>query len=177
MKLSIVLLISAVVIVGLGALFFQEQNEATVADLSDVTQESSEVESGEAMESITAMEANSETMEGVMMAKDPAEQKSGSYEQYAPEKLSHAADGDVVLFFRAPWCPTCRALASDLEKNRSQIPQGLTILDVSYDTQTELKQKYGVTYQHTLVQVDADGTMISKWTGSLDLDALVMQVQ
>ncbi len=110
------------------------------------------------------------------MAK-PEEMVSGSYEAYAPEKLSFAQNGDVVLFFRASWCPSCRGLDKDIKENLASIPATLKILDVDYDTETELKKKYGVTYQHTLVQVDKDGSMIKKWSGSPKLSALVSQVQ
>lgn len=103
--------------------------------------------------------------------------QKGSYESYSTEKLARAATGDVVLFFRAPWCPTCRALDADIKAHLGDIPAGVTILDVDYDSSTALKQKYGVTYQHTLVQVDASGTQINKWTGSPNLAALLSNIK
>ncbi|MCR4325919.1 MAG: thioredoxin family protein [Patescibacteria group bacterium] len=103
--------------------------------------------------------------------------KAGSYEAYSPEKLSLADSGDVVLFFRATWCPTCKILDTDIRSHLSGIPEGLTILDVDYDNSASLKQKYGVTYQHTLVQVRSDGSMIAKWSGSPTLAALVSEVK
>ncbi len=103
--------------------------------------------------------------------------EKGSYESYAASKLAKASEGDVILFFRASWCPTCRALDSDIKANASKIPRGVTILDVNYDTETALKQKYGVTYQHTLVQVDASGNLITKWSGGLALSDLLSKVQ
>jgi len=103
--------------------------------------------------------------------------KAGSYEVYAPEKLAKANLGNVVLFFRAVWCPTCKAVDEDIRAHLSAIPAGLTILDVDYDKSTALKQKYGVTYQHTFVQVKADGTLIKKWSGSPTLSALSAEVQ
>src|SRR3990167_10510704 len=94
--------------------------------------------------------------------------KVGSYEAYAPEKVALAsATHDVVLFFRASWCPTCRAVDADIKANLSKIPGSLAILDVNYDNSTALKQKYGVTYQHTFVQVDKDGNLIKKWSGKI----------
>ena len=102
---------------------------------------------------------------------------AGSYESYAPEKLAYAETGNVVLFFRASWCPTCRALEKDIKENLSSIPTDLKILDVDYDNSSELKRKYGVTTQHTLVQVDKDGNMISKWSGSPTLSSLVLQIK
>ncbi len=114
---------------------------------------------------------------GEVMLKDGGEvMAAGSYEAYSPEKLDRATTGAVVLFFHASWCPTCRALDADIRSNLNQIPKSLTILDVDYDNSTALKQKYGVTYQHTMVQVDASGNLIKKWSGSPTLAALVSQV-
>ena len=101
----------------------------------------------------------------------------GSYEAYATEKLARAETGDVVLFFHASWCPSCRGLNSDIEKNLSAIPKGVSILKTDYDQETELKKKYGITYQHTLVQVDKDGNMVKKWSGSPTLASLISQIK
>lgn len=111
-----------------------------------------------------------------MMKKD-AMKKAGSYESYSAEKIAMAETGKVVLFFHASWCPSCKALNSDMEKNMSAIPAGVTILKTDYDKETELKKKYGVTYQHTLVQVDKDGNLIKKWSGGSKLENLISQIQ
>lgn len=116
--------------------------------------------------------------EGSMMDKDEGMMKSsGSYESYSADKLALADSGDVVLFFRASWCPTCRALDADIKANLKNIPSNVTILDVDYDNSTTLKQKYGVTYQHTLVQVDSSGNQIGKWMGSPTLASLVINIK
>lgn len=128
----------------------------------------------EMVEQETTQPVAVETKETPMPEKEMA--KAGSYEAYAPEKLAMAATGDVVLFFHASWCPSCRSLSADIEKNMASIPGGLTILKVDYDNSTEMKKKYGVTSQHTLVQVAADGTLIKKWSGSSGLSAVVSQV-
>lgn len=113
-----------------------------------------------------------------MMDKSDTTMKAGSYEAYGAEKVMLAsATHDVVLFFRASWCPTCRAVDADIKANLSKIPSSLAILDVNYDNSTALKQKYSVTYQHTFVQVDKDGNMIKKWSGSPTLTALVSEVK
>ncbi|MFZ2886556.1 MAG: thioredoxin family protein [Minisyncoccia bacterium] len=133
---------------------------------------------GDAMKKDDTMMQDEEKMvkdDGPMMESDAM--MKGSYETYAPEKLAKANSGDVVLFFRAAWCPTCKTLNADIRSHMSAIPAGLTILDVNYDTHTALKQKYGVTYQHTFVQVDADGNQIKKWSGGLTLASLVENVQ
>jgi thiol-disulfide isomerase/thioredoxin len=111
-----------------------------------------------------------------IMDKSDTMMKAGTYEAYAPEKLARAETGDVVLFFHASWCPTCHGLNTDIEKNLEAIPPEVTILKLDYDKESELKKKYAVTYQHTLVQVDKDGNMIKKWSGSPTLSSLVAQI-
>lgn len=101
----------------------------------------------------------------------------GTYEAYAPEKLARANTGDVVLFFHAAWCPSCKTLDATIESHTQDIPHGLTILKTDYDTETALKKKYGVTYQHTMVQVDAEGHLIKKWSGGADLASITNEVQ
>ncbi len=127
------------------------------------------------MEKKTDIMAKEEAMmkkdEGAMMI------KGGQYVPYDASKIAFAKDGKVVLFFRASWCPTCRALDADIKANLSQIPQNTLVLDVDYDKYTDLKKQYGVTYQHTLVQVDASGNMIAKWSGSEGLSELLTQVK
>ncbi len=114
------------------------------------------------------------TKDGEMMMK----MKKGSYEVYGQDKVSAASsEKNVVLFFRASWCPTCRALDADIRANLDKIPAKVTILDVDYDTYTDLKQKYGVTYQHTLIQVDASGNQIAKWSGSPTLASLLTNIK
>lgn len=101
------------------------------------------------------------------MKKDDAMMKTslkGSYEAYSPARLAYANQGHVVLFFHASWCPTCRAANENL--SAGSLPDGLLVLKTDYDTSTELKKKYGVTSQHTFVEVDAQGNMKKKWLGS-----------
>jgi thiol-disulfide isomerase/thioredoxin len=77
----------------------------------------------------------------------------------------------VVYFFHAEWCPTCRATESAIDD--TGIPDGLTVVKVDYDTETGLRQEYGVTQQHTFVQVDDGGAELARWTGSADGAAIL----
>lgn len=127
---------------------------------------------------VTKTDSMMKKEEASVMDKGDIMMKAGSYEAYASEKVTLAsATHDVVLFFRASWCPTCRAVDADIRANLGKIPSSLTILDVNYDTATALKQKYSVTYQHTFVQVDKDGNLIKKWSGSPTLTLLVAEVK
>ncbi len=121
--------------------------------------------------------AEEKTMEEKKIREENDTMMKGSYEAYSSEKLARAETGDVVLFFHASWCPSCRGLNSDIEANESSIPEGVSILKVDYDKETELKKKYGVTYQHTLVQVDKDGNLIKKWSGSPKLASVVSEIE
>jgi thioredoxin 1 len=103
--------------------------------------------------------------------------EKGTYELYAPEKLAFAESGVVVLHFHADWCPICRTLEEEILANPAGIPSGVHILKVEYDTATALKQKYGVTYQHTFVQVDAEGEQIAKWGDSMTLAQVIEKIQ
>lgn len=125
------------------------------------------------------MEDDSEVKDDTsMMNEESAEMmKAGSYEEYSADKITRAETGDVVLFFHASWCPSCRGLNSSIESNLSSIPEGVTILKADYDKEVELKKKYGVTTQHTLVQVDKYGNMINKWSGGSTLENLISQIQ
>jgi thiol-disulfide isomerase/thioredoxin len=183
-------ILGAVLILGGGA-YFLTQNSAPQAmekgggDAMMEKAEDSAMEKEAMMgteEDAMMQKENGEMMEkkdeSAMMQKDEsAMMAKGSYEAYGPEKLAKAENGDVVLFFRASWCPTCRALDADIKANSSSIPGGLTILDVDYDKSSDLKKKYGVTTQHTLVQVDASGNLIAKWQGSSTLSGLVSKVK
>lgn len=87
---------------------------------------------------------------------------TGSYIPYA---LSSLTNGVNVIFFAASWCPSCSELDRNLNASLNSIPENLTILKTDYDNSQELREKYGVTIQHTLVQVDAAGNLIKKVTG------------
>lgn len=85
----------------------------------------------------------------------------GTYTQYSKDKLTNETN---IIFFAAGWCPSCAELDSNLSSATS-IPDGYTILKTDYDNSQEIREKYGVTIQHTLVQVDKDGNLIKKVNG------------
>lgn len=100
--------------------------------------------------------------------------QAGVYTDYTgPEQLT---SNDNVLFFKASWCSTCAALEEDIESNSENIPSDLSIFTVDYDEETDLRKEYGVTVQHTLVQVDENGEQVQKWVGSPSLDDIVSKV-
>ena len=103
---------------------------------------------------------------------------NGSFEAYSAERVAAAAEnGKVVLFFHAAWCHTCRGLESSINANIAALPSDVTILKVDYDSALELRQKYGITIQHTLVQVDGNGEQITKWTGGNSIESITSRLQ
>jgi thiol-disulfide isomerase/thioredoxin len=85
-----------------------------------------------------------------------------------------AAQGPTVLFFNAAWCPTCRATMGELQAGAERLGEVLVIV-VDYDRAGELKKRYGVTYQHTWVRIDADGRKLAIWNGG-GLDELLRRM-
>ncbi len=77
-----------------------------------------------------------------------------------------AAQGPVVYFFAATWCPSCQAAYEDLGRNFRRLPEGVTLVLVNYDTAQALKGRYGIVTQHTFVQINAQGDKVTAWVGS-----------
>lgn len=113
----------------------------------------------------------------VIEKKPSTNTKQGTYGVYSPEKIALASEDSVLLFFHAPWCPTCRALESEINSNPSAIPNGVHILKVDYDTAIALRQKYGVTVQHTFVQVNTKGDSLQKWSDTYKLAQVLGRIK
>jgi thiol-disulfide isomerase/thioredoxin len=133
------------------------------------------------------MEQDSKKDDSVVMQKPEGREieqkaismKAGFYEVYSTESFSQfmrswSGDTKVVLFFNASWCPSCQALHKELLGY--SLPAGVAVFSVDYDKFPELKKKYGVTYQHTLVQVDANSGLIKKWSGG-DVAKIISEVK
>ena len=84
---------------------------------------------------------------------------AGVYVDYSDDAIAQA-EGRVLLFFHAPWCPQCRSVESDILAEG--VPAGVTIIKVDYDSRQDLRQQYGVTLQTTFVEVDAGGAELQK---------------
>lgn len=94
------------------------------------------------------------------------------YTTYNSNKLVNAQYGKVILFFHATWCPSCKGLDTDIKNNVGNIPNDTLILKVDYDSNPDLKSKYKVTSQHTLVQVNQNGDLLKTSPGLYQLNTL-----
>jgi len=194
MKQKEILIIGSVILVAIiivgGVLFVQNSqtsssnktNEVMMKDKNE-TEGMMEKEEGAMEKEEGTMEKDPDAMkkeEGVMekdpdkMEKEEAMMKTSG--QYIPFNNSSLTSSNNVIFFAANWCVTCRSLDNAINSKLNDIPSNLTILKADYDKETSLKQKYGVTFQHTLVQVDKDGNMLKKWNGSDDISEIVSQL-
>ncbi len=123
----------------------------------------------------TLLEGDEANLSPTTIVETPKEINNG-FRDYTSNDIAFANEGNVVLFFAASWCPTCTKLEADIKNNLSSINSNLLILRVDYDSNPELKSRYGITYQHTLVQIDQNGEELSKWYGSVDLKSLQSKV-
>ena len=98
---------------------------------------------------------------------------AGSYSDYDASMLGKTEN--TVIFFHAPWCPSCRAADSGI--SGGEVPEGLTILKADFDSETDLRKKYSVVGLHTFVQVDADGNEVKKWLGGNSVAEVVERLQ
>lgn len=87
------------------------------------------------------------------------------YRDYSSEAVAQMQGKPYALFFHATWCPSCVSADKEIKANLGTLPDGTTILKVDYDSNKELRQKYGVTSQHTLVVINADGSVKEKIMG------------
>ncbi len=110
-----------------------------------------------------------------MSHSEAASQSYITYDQYQASKDTYA-DPKVVLFFNATWCPDCRAINEALTSDPGKIPAGTTVVSVDYDQHADLRQRYGVTMQHTFVQINSSGDKVRQWA-STSTDGLLKELQ
>ncbi len=102
----------------------------------------------------------------------PESKESGQYLPYSAEAVAKSK-GQRILFFYASWCPQCRQLETSIKAG--EIPDGVTIFKVDYDSNQKLRQQYAVTIQTTLVLLDEKGNEMKKYVAydKPSLDAIV----
>ena len=128
----------------------------------------------QSMQQEDQMESETETSE------DAQEGSSkNTYQEYDEQAVEQALDDGkkVALFFHATRCPSCRALNKEINENIGELPEDSVTFKLDYDTQTQLRQQYGVTTQHTIVVIDENKEEIAKDASSADLAKLVSMLQ
>lgn len=70
-----------------------------------------------------------------------------------------------ALFFHAPWCHVCRGMEENITKELSSFPKNTIIMKADYDSETELKQKYGITSQSVMIFINKEGEVVNTLVG------------
>lgn len=159
----IIVVLAIVAVAGFGVYTFSQNasksDSMTSKDQTMTPKEEASTESAAAM-----MKKDENALEGEKMT-------SSRYVEYSKSALDSASDNRRVLFFYASWCPTCRPADANFTQNVGRIPEDVTLIRVNYnDPETDqeekdLAKKYGITYQHTFVQIDDTGKEVAKWNG------------
>lgn len=118
--------------------------------------------------------ANKAEVEASAEPLDAEASQTWSYVEYSEERVANAK-GNIVLFFHADWCSAC--LAFEKKVKSEVIPSDITILEVNYDTATDLKSKYWITAQTSFVHIDNTGNEIKKWVGWRGIESVIEKVQ
>ncbi|MBI4097237.1 MAG: thioredoxin family protein [Candidatus Levybacteria bacterium] len=122
---------------------------------------------------------------GMMKKEDDkmmADKSNARYVEYTKTVLDQSATHRRVLYFYANWCPICKPADANFKANVGKIPEDVTVIRINYndsDTDQEekdLAKKYGITYQHTFVQIDGQGKEVTKWNGG-QTDELVANIK
>lgn len=126
---------------------------------------------------VSDSEEKSESMVNEGEMKDVMDNKAekGSYLNYEAVDIADLK-GDIVLNFYADWCPSCRTLKKSIDANLDKIPANVNIVHVDYDSNSDLRKKYGVVSQHTMVQVNSNGDKIQLWQGGSDLNSIISKL-
>jgi thiol-disulfide isomerase/thioredoxin len=125
----------------------------------------------ELKEDTGADESRMEDSDNKTMDEPTEDTNTPRYIEYSKSALDSSANNRRVLYFYANWCPICRPADIDFQQNENKIPEDVTVIRVNYDdTDTDqeekaLANKYGITYQHTFVQIDSQGNEVTKWNG------------
>lgn len=142
-----------------------DTQSASKSDVEDDVNENSSVSSEATSNEVdTSQEATSEKT------------VSGIYTEYDADAIAQSNAEHILLFFKASWCPSCRALDADIIANTKDIPAGVEIYTVDYDTATDLKRQYGITTQHSIIEISSDGTLQSGITHGLTLDDVLSTI-
>lgn len=175
----IFIVIAVVAVLGIGAYTMSQNSSQSDSmmkkDEAMMPKEDTSMEPTDAM-----MKKNDSAMDSEKMMDD--KMMGSAYVQYSKSAFESASGNRRVLFFYASWCPTCKPADANFTQNVSKIPEDVTLIRVNYnDPETDqeekdLAKKYGITYQHTFVQIDSAGKEVTKWNGG-QIDELLENIK
>ncbi len=174
MKNAPIVIGAIVLILGVGYLVTNTNNEAAPVTTETVENTVTEVDTIDE----TSVTENTEAIDSTESAESEttATAESGVYTTYDAGAIAQSDAEHILLFFHATWCPSCRALDNDIVANADNIPAGVEIYKIDYDTATDLKRQYGVTTQHSIIEITADGKAESDISHPLTLEGVLATI-
>ena len=186
MNKNMMLVVGTVVLTLVGGGLFFANQQSKSSEEAKMPQEKAAMmqkeDTGNETPEQEGMEQKNAMMERADDSKMMDKSASSRFLPYSKAALDGAASNRRVLYFYATWCPSCKQANEDFTANPNKIPEDVAVLRVNYndpDTDQEekdLAKKYGVTYQHTFVQIDGQGKELTKWNGG-DTDELVVNIK
>ena len=164
MNTKLAVILGVVVLVAGGGIYYRSLQHPTPKSSQPSSLENMEYSSGATAPATATTSVESGGMQ------------TSRYMSYSETAFESSADKKRVLFFHAPWCPTCRPADAAFQNNSANIPEDVVLFKTDYDSSGALKKKYGITYQHTFVQVDEDGREVTKWNGG-DIRDLIANIK
>lgn len=177
------IIIAGVVIVLVGGGLFVANQQSQNPDEAKIAHEKAAMEEKKSTENVDPFATK--TQEQISMEKQKSMMEKSANARYLPYSrvvFDQEVENRRVLFFYASWCPTCRPTDANLKENENKIPEDATVIRVNYndpetdEEEKDLAQKYGITYQHTFVQIDSQGNKITAWNGG-QIDELVNNIK
>ena len=134
----------------------KEQGEDGEDGEDESSQEQADSDAESAIDSVRA------TIHEELREQTSSTASAGSYIDWNQTGFDQAAfeaesDQQRWIYFHADWCPDCVALNTDIEANLEDIPEGVLIYKISYDDNQDLRQRYGIPRQSTIIAIDSEG--------------------
>lgn len=177
---KILLLLVIVVILIISAIVFGyggQEAQNVKNDMQDRAQDVVDEKGGKVVEKVveSGREAAGKKLKetGEKLLEEKA--KAGFYGNY--NDINQEDFERTILFFTAPWCPSCTEAESNIEAGQKEIPDNVAIVRVDFDNENELREKYHVEKQHTFVLVDKDGKEISRWNNSTTIEEIINNIK
>jgi len=174
MKNTPIIIGAIALILGVGYLVTNNADEPTTVAEEAVTETTSETEAVATEETATAEPVTNEDSSAETTATEDA--APGVYTAYDADAIAQSDAEHIVLFFHATWCPSCRALDADIVANADDIPTDVEIYKIDYDTATDLKRQYGVTTQHSIIEISSNGQAESGISHGLTLEDVLATI-
>jgi hypothetical protein len=99
-------------------------------------------------------------------------EKQSRYQPYSDKLLENSSAQTKVLFFKTSESISSKKLHDDIKLNQKEIPESWLILEIDYNSNTKLVEKYNVKSEHSLVLLNQKSEPIETWSAIMSLEDL-----